>query len=96
MSAALVEDTIMSYLHSHHLYNIISAICCNFAIHHVRLLFIGTPNREVNFEDKARRFDSHSGRLANTARMVATAGGCENKRTVEAIQNMAFQVSILC
>ena len=24
--------------------------------------------------------------------MVATAGGCENKKTVEAIQNMAFQV----
>ena len=58
-------------------------------------IIVGTPNRDLNFGDKSRRFEAHSNKLANTARMVATAGGCNNKKTVEAIQNMAYQVSML-
>lgn len=48
-------------------------------------LHLGTPGREANFEDKARNFQAHAARLADTANSVATAGGCPNKQTVEAI-----------
>jgi Flp pilus assembly protein TadB len=52
----------------------------------------GTPGRESNFEDRARNFQAHAQRLADTANSVATAGGCRNKATVEAIFKNSNQV----
>ena len=52
----------------------------------------GTPNRDINFADKSDKFDKHATKLANTARLVATAGTTRNKRTVEAIHAAAQQV----
>ena len=54
----------------------------------------GTPNRDVNFVEKAHNFEVTSNRLADTARQVATAGGCNNKNIVEGIQLRAQAVSI--
>ncbi|KAK7099448.1 hypothetical protein V1264_003586 [Littorina saxatilis] len=56
---------------------------------------MGTPGREGNFEDKARNFQAHAQRLADTANSVATAGGCRNKQTVEAIFKNSSQVKDL-
>ncbi|KAL5006317.1 hypothetical protein ScPMuIL_015123 [Solemya velum] len=56
---------------------------------------LGTPHREENFDDKSRNFQAHSARLADTANMVATAGGCRNKRTVEDIFKASRQVGDL-
>ena len=53
----------------------------------------GTPGREPNFEDKARNFQAHATKLADTANMVATAGGCRNKKTVEEIFKSSKQVN---
>ena len=55
----------------------------------------GTPNREGNFEQKARNFDAHAHKLAGTAQQVALAGGTNNKRIVEGINNAAQQVRSL-
>ena len=52
------------------------------------------PNREVNFDDKAHVFQAHSKKLADTAKMVAAAGGSGNKRTVEGIHAAAQLVSL--
>ena len=57
--------------------------------------FVGTPGREPNFEDKARNFQTHATKLADTANMVAVAGGCRNKKTVEEIFKSSKQV-MLC
>ena len=57
-------------------------------------MFPGTPGRDGNFEDKARNFQAHAQRLADTANSVATAGGCRNKQTVEAIFKNSSQVSL--
>ncbi len=46
----------------------------------------------MNFADKSDKFDQHAGKLAETARLVATAGSTRNKRTVEAINAAAQQV----
>lgn len=56
---------------------------------------VGTPGRESNFEEKARSFQAHAQRLADTANSVATAGGCRNKATVEAIFKNSNQVKDL-
>ena len=56
---------------------------------------LGTPNRDINFADKSDKFDKHAHKLANTARLVATAGTTRNKRTVEAIHASAQQVSFV-
>ncbi|XP_052798617.1 vinculin-like isoform X8 [Mya arenaria] len=56
---------------------------------------LGTPGREANFDDKRRNFEAHSAKLADTATMVATAGGCRNKKTVEEIFKSSKQVNDL-
>ncbi|XP_069132675.1 vinculin-like isoform X7 [Argopecten irradians] len=56
---------------------------------------LGTPGRDANFADKARQFEDHSSKLADTANMVATKGGCRNKKTVEAIFKSSAQVNDL-
>ncbi|XP_021371540.1 vinculin-like isoform X16 [Mizuhopecten yessoensis] len=56
---------------------------------------LGTPGREATFADKARQFEDHACKLADTANMVATKGGCRNKKTVEAIFKSSAQVSDL-
>jgi hypothetical protein len=52
----------------------------------------GTAGREANFEDKKHNFEGHARKLADTANMVATAGGCRNKKTVEEIFKASKQV----
>ncbi|XP_060072374.1 vinculin-like isoform X1 [Ylistrum balloti] len=56
---------------------------------------LGTPGRDANFADKAKQFEDHSSKLADTANMVATKGGCRNKKTVEAIFKSSAQVNDL-
>lgn len=56
---------------------------------------LGTPGREPNFEDKARNFQAHASKLADTANMVATAGGCRNKKTVQEIFKSSQQIDDL-
>ena len=56
---------------------------------------IGTPGRDQNFAEKSRNFEGHAGKLADTAKMVATAGGCRNKKTVEEIFKTSAQVRTL-
>lgn len=51
------------------------------------------PNREFNFQDKARTLQQHSARCAHTGQMVAAAGPCKNKKTIEALNDAANQVS---
>ncbi|GFQ79877.1 vinculin [Trichonephila clavata] len=54
----------------------------------------GTPNREVNFNDKALALGSFSQKVARTARSVAT--GCSgNKKLAEMLFNSANQVESL-
>lgn len=57
------------------------------------VFFSGTLGREENFEAKVRNFLDHANRLADTANSVATAGGCRNKQTVEAIFKNSNQVN---
>ncbi|CAG5125329.1 unnamed protein product, partial [Candidula unifasciata] len=56
------------------------------------IVLIGTPGRDDNFEDRVRQFQEQSLRLANTANSVATAGGCRDKQTVEAIFKNSSQL----
>ncbi|XP_052235496.1 vinculin-like isoform X4 [Dreissena polymorpha] len=56
---------------------------------------LGTPGRDANFADKRRNFEAHSAKLADTANMVATAGGCRTKKTVEEIFKSSKQVNDL-
>lgn len=56
---------------------------------------LGVPGREQNFDEKARNFLTQSSKLADTANMVATAGGCRNKKTVEAIFATSAQANDL-
>ena len=52
----------------------------------------GTPNREGNFEQKARNFDAHAHKLSATAQQVALAGGTNDKRIIEGINTASQQV----
>lgn len=54
----------------------------------------GTPNREANFNDKARALGNFSERVARTARSVAI-GGAANKKLAEMLLNSANQVESL-
>ncbi|XP_060566163.1 vinculin-like isoform X2 [Ruditapes philippinarum] len=56
---------------------------------------LGTAGREANFEDKKHNFEGHARKLADTANMVATAGGCRNKKTVEEIFKASKQANDL-
>eukprot|EP00105_Crassostrea_gigas_P010734 XP_011426098.1 PREDICTED: vinculin isoform X18 [Crassostrea gigas] len=56
---------------------------------------IGTPGRDQNFAEKSQNFEGHANKLADTAKMVATAGGCRNKKTVEEIFKTSAQVDDL-
>ncbi|XP_061178100.1 vinculin-like isoform X8 [Saccostrea echinata] len=56
---------------------------------------LGTPGRDQNFAEKSRNFEGHANKLADTAKMVATAGGCRNKKTVEEIFKTSAQVDDL-
>ncbi|XP_045177290.1 vinculin-like isoform X7 [Mercenaria mercenaria] len=56
---------------------------------------LGTAGREANFDDKTRNFEAHTAKLADTANMVATAGGCRNKKTVEEIFKASKQANDL-
>ena len=54
--------------------------------------FVGVPNREGIFHDRARNFTAHANKLANTAVAVASGGGCNNKRIIEGINHAAQDV----
>uniref|UniRef100_A0A224Z3M6 Vinculin n=1 Tax=Rhipicephalus zambeziensis TaxID=60191 RepID=A0A224Z3M6_9ACAR len=54
----------------------------------------GTPNREGNFQDKARNLTEFSQKAARTARNVAL-GGASNKKLAEALLSSAAQVESL-
>ncbi|XP_077549328.1 vinculin isoform X7 [Haemaphysalis longicornis] len=54
----------------------------------------GTPNREANFQDKARNLTEFSQKAARTARNVAL-GGASNKKLAEALLSSAAQVESL-
>lgn len=56
------------------------------------LCITGTPGRDQNFAEKSQNFEGHANKLADTAKMVATAGGCRNKKTVEEIFKTSAQV----
>lgn len=56
---------------------------------------MGTPGRDQNFAEKSQNFEGHANKLADTAKMVATAGGCRNKKTVEEIFKTSAQVDDL-
>ncbi|BFZ04162.1 hypothetical protein BsWGS_07200 [Bradybaena similaris] len=56
---------------------------------------LGTHGRDDNFEAKVHHFQDHANRLADTANSVATAGGCPNKQTVEAIFKNSDQIKDL-
>ncbi|XP_048780429.1 vinculin-like isoform X17 [Ostrea edulis] len=56
---------------------------------------MGTPGRDQNFAEKSHNFEGHANKLADTAKMVATAGGCRNKKTVEEIFKTSAQVDDL-
>lgn len=53
---------------------------------------LSVPNRERNFEDKARVLQEHSSKCTSTAMLVAKCGPCKNKKTVEAIIETSNQV----
>ncbi|XP_014662204.1 PREDICTED: vinculin-like isoform X11 [Priapulus caudatus] len=53
------------------------------------------PNRVADFEDKANRLTNYATNASQTAYMVAAAGGCRDKKTVEALNQAARQVSDL-
>lgn len=50
------------------------------------------PNRDRNFEEKARNFTDHAQRLTNTAVAVASGAGCNNKHVIEGINKAADTV----
>lgn len=54
----------------------------------------GTPNREINFNEKAQNLSTFSQRMAATARNVAT-GGSANKKLAEMLLNSANQLESL-
>ncbi|KAG8199192.1 hypothetical protein JTE90_016019 [Oedothorax gibbosus] len=54
----------------------------------------GTPNRDINFNDKAQALSNFSQRIAHTARSVAT-GGSANKKLAEMLISSANQVESL-
>ncbi|XP_052066168.1 vinculin-like isoform X1 [Mytilus californianus] len=64
-------------------------------LHDAALTPLGVPGREEKFDDRARNFESHASKLADTANMVATAGGCNNKHTVQEIFKTSNQVNDL-
>ncbi|XP_074603743.1 vinculin [Brevipalpus obovatus] len=55
----------------------------------------GTPNRQENFNDKAKNLDNFSKRASQTARNVAS-GSAPNKRLAENLLSSANQVESLC
>lgn len=55
----------------------------------------GTPNREMNFNDKAKGLSNFNQRAAQTARNVAS-GSAPNKRLAEGLMSSAGQVESLC
>lgn len=55
----------------------------------------GTPNREVNFNDKAQGLSKFNQRAAQTARNVAS-GSAPNKRLAEGLMSSANQCESLC
>jgi vinculin len=59
------------------------------------IVLIGTPGRDDNFESQIKYFQDHAYRLADTANSVATAGGCKDKQTVEAIFKNSSQLKDL-
>lgn len=58
----------------------------------IPICITGTPGRDQNFAEKSQNFEGHANKLADTAKMVATAGGCRNKKTVEEIFKTSAQV----
>ena len=64
-------------------------------LHDAALTPLGVPGRDQKFDDRARNFESHACKLADTANMVATAGGCNNKHTVQEIFKTSNQVNDL-
>jgi vinculin len=55
----------------------------------------GTPNRDVNFLDRAQQLRQFSDRAARTARMVAAGGSGGNKKLSEALIAAANQMESL-
>ncbi|CAG9854434.1 unnamed protein product [Phyllotreta striolata] len=55
----------------------------------------GTPNRDLNFSDKAANLQQFSNRAVKTAKMVAAGGSSGNKKLAEALQSAANQVESL-
>lgn len=53
--------------------------------------FLGAPNREAIFKDKAKLLQDFSTRASKTARLVA-AGGSSNKKLAQALVTSANQV----
>lgn len=56
------------------------------------LLTVGTPGRDVNFNDKAASLSDWSTRAARTGRMVAAGGSGGNKKLAESLVSAASQV----
>lgn len=61
---------------------------------HWLLIFstVGTPGRDVNFNDKAASLSDWSTRAARTGRMVAAGGSGGNKKLAESLVSAASQV----
>lgn len=57
-------------------------------------LYLGTPNREPNFHDKATALSAFSRRCAGAANMVC-AGAGHNKRLADQLTHNAHQVNHL-
>lgn len=55
----------------------------------------GTPNRDINFSDKAANLQQFSTRAVKTAKMVAASGSGGNKKLAEHLQSVANQVESL-
>lgn len=53
---------------------------------------VGTPGRDVNFNDKAASLSDWSTRAARTGRMVAAGGSGGNKKLAESLVSAASQV----
>lgn len=64
-------------------------------LHEAAMTPLGVPGRDQKFDDRARNFEAHASKLADTANMVATAGGCNNKHTVQEIFKTSNQVNDL-
>lgn len=54
----------------------------------------GTPRREENFEEKANNFAQHGHKMSSTAKQLAKAGTCHDRRTIEEIQGSAQRVGL--